>query len=313
MRTISQLSILLCLLACGKENSSDLQVAAAPHVQYFGFTLIDTFWDDPTDTEVKGNYADEVQGFCNLADILVVSPDDDIVQRTAVFTEYGMKAVLHLAPLFFEAVGSESPSGTDYDLRPDYVARWGGFVRVNRPVLDGNTIGAFYIGEEPTWNGISYEELKAVADLLESQFPGIPIMVIEASPALNDLKLPQTVDWVGFDHYFIKDPNTDPGFQEEWQTLRSKLSDTAQKLVVIMDCHYIAGAHGDYGNMVLDDMEAVALNYYRLAREDTDVIGILGYFWPNGFDRVGSIGARGMPEKVKDIYVRMGKAITGKD
>jgi hypothetical protein len=60
-------------------------------------------------------------------------------------------------------------------------------------------------------------------------------------------------------------------------------------------------------------MDEVANNYYQLAKSDTTVIGILGYFWPNGFDIPESIGARGMPEDVKNEYVRIGKEITGKN
>lgn len=54
----------------------------------------------------------------------------------------------------------------------------------------------FYIGEEPTWMGISYDELKQVSDLVKSDFPTIPILVIEASTGLADLKVPESVDLV---------------------------------------------------------------------------------------------------------------------
>ena len=80
-----------------------------------------------------------------------------------------------------------------------------------------------------------------------------------------------------------------------------------------MDTHYIDWAHGDYGNIALDQMGDVADNYYTLAKADEQVIGILGYFWPNGFDIEGSIGARGMPQSVKDQYEQIGKEITGKN
>ena len=138
-------------------------------------------------------------------------------------------------------------------------------------------------------------------------------MIIEAYPVLNDLQVPETVDWIGFDHYFIKNPNSSSIFQQEWQTLKSKLSNPSQKIMVIMDSHYIDWAHGDFGNIALSEMAEVANNYYQLAKNDTTVIGMLGYFWPNGFDITESIGARGMPEEVRNQYERIGKEITGKE
>lgn len=80
-----------------------------------------------------------------------------------------------------------------------------------------------------------------------------------------------------------------------------------------MDSHYIDWAHGDFGNIDLDKMDEVANNYYQLAKNDTLSIGLLGYFWPNGFDIPGSIGARGMPNKVQEKYKEIGKEITKKE
>ncbi len=288
------------------------QTNSGSHIKYFGFTIIDTHWDDPTDSETKRNYADEVHDFSNLADILVVSPTDNLTQRVQAFNNLDMKTVLHLNELFFELVGTNSPSGADYNLRTDYEERWHQFVTINQAVLDKNRIGTFYAGEEPTWNGISFAELSTVTALIKSQFPEIPVMIIEAYPILNDLQVPETADWIGFDHYFIKDPNSNPTFRQEWQTLKSKLSDSSQKIMVIMDSHYISWAHGDFGNIELGEMDDVANSYYQLAKNDTTVIGILGYFWPNGFDVEGSIGARGMPENIKNEYERIGKEITRK-
>ena len=275
--------------------------------------MIDTYWDDPTDTEAKSNYADEVSGFSNLADLLVVNPSDDITERVASFSNLELRAVIHLNELFFEYVDANGPSGANYDLRPNYESRWDEFTAINQSVLNSSQIGTFYVGEEPTWNGITFEELNAVTNLIKEDFPTIPVMIIEAYPALNDLQIPTSVDWVGFDHYFIKNPNTSTVFQQEWQILKSKRSSASQKIMVIMDSHYIDWAHRDFGNIEMEEMAAVANNYYELAKSDEDVVGILGYFWPNGFDIPESTGARGMSQNTKAEYKRIGKEITGKE
>src|SRR5680860_132797 len=132
-------------------------------------------------------------------------------------------------------------------------------------------------------------------------------MLIEAHPILDRLQVPESVDWIGFDHYFVKDPATDPDYQQEWNIIRSKLSSPHQRLVVIMDSHYIPKIHGDWAGIQLHEMKDVARSYYQLAKSDSNVIALLGYFWPNGFDVPESIGARGMPVPVVEEYVRMGK------
>ena len=304
--------IFIILFSCKKDD--DLSPINNPnsHIEYFGFTLIDTYWDDPTDSEIKTNYADEIYTFSNLADILVVDPNDDLVQRTQVFSDFKLKAIFHLNELFFELIDTNSPSGANYDLRPDYQQRWNEFKSINDAILDTSFVGAFYIGEEPTWNGITFSELNNVAELLKADKPAIPLMIIEAYPILNDLQVPDLVDWVGFDRYFIKNPNDNPEFQEDWQILKSKLSNSSQRIMVVMDSHYIKWAHGDFGNIDLTQMGEVANNYYRLAKNEEKVVGIIGYFWPNGFDFPESIGARGMPPNVKSEYKRIGKEITGK-
>ena len=106
--------------------------------------------------------------------------------------------------------------------------------------------------------------------------------------------------------------NTNAEFQQDWNTLKSKLSNPNQKIMVILDSHYINWAHGDFGNIESTQMNIVADNYYELAKSDEKVIGILGYFWPNGFDIPKSIGARGMPQNVKIEYERIGREITRK-
>lgn len=311
MKNILTYTLIFCILfACKKDDESSTNTNT--HIEYFGFTIIDTFWDDPTDAEIKTNYADEIHSFSNIADILVVNSNDNIIQRAQTFADFELKAILHLNELFFELVDNNSPSGSNYDLRSDYQERWNEFKTINQSILNPHYIGAFYIGEEPTWNGITFSELNTVAQLFQAEFPNIPTMIIEAYPSLNDLQVPETVDWIGFDRYFVKDPNTNSDFQQDWEILKTKISNQDQKIMIILDSHYIGWAHGEFGNIDLTQMDQVAKNYYQLAKNNEKVIGILGYFWPNGFDIPESIGGRGMPQNVKMEYERIGKEIIKK-
>lgn len=84
-----------------------------------------------------------------------------------------------------------------------------------------------------------------------------------------------------------------------------------QKIFLIMDAHWIKILHGSSGISKVD-MYFIARDYYKIANTDTTIIGVLGYFWPSGFDVKGSIGTRSLPNNVLEEHKRIGKSITGK-
>ncbi|MDC8000582.1 hypothetical protein POV26_06010 [Aequorivita todarodis] len=312
MNRFTLIFAIILLLSCHTENQPEPPLNSS-HIKYFGFTLIDTYWDDPTDNQPKTNYIDEVFGFSNVADILVVDPFDTIVSRLTAMNDLQVKSILHLSEIFFELVGTSSPSGAEYGLRTDYRSRWDEFINTNNLQVNNGMVQSFYIGEEPTWNGISFSELKSATDYVKLTVPEIPIMIIEAYPIIDQLQVPTSVDWVGFDHYFVKDPKSDVDYLNELNNLKSKFTNADQRLVIIMDTHYISSLHGDFGGIALNEMDRVANSYYELAKAEPKTIAILGYFWPSGFDSPASIGARNMPEIIKENYIRIGKEITNKN
>ncbi len=311
MKKLFVFILLSFLQSCSDDDTSPVKSIDST-LKYFGFTLIDTYWDDPSDNIEKTNYVDEVHSFSNIADILVVTPEDNLVARMKEMNGLQMRSILHLNEIFFEQIGTNSASGAQYDLRIDYKERWDRFSEVNNLRGNLNLVQCFYIGEEPTWNDISAEELRSATDYAKSTFPSIPIMVIEASPVVDKLEVSNSVDWLGFDHYFIKDPKNDATFQHELETIKSKFTNDDQKLVIIMDTHFIDFAHGDFGGIELNEMKEVADSYYDLAKSESKTIALIGYFWPSGFDVEQSVGARNMPIEVLDEYIKIGKEITGK-
>ena len=311
MTTTLKIAIVsLLLIHCQAHDST---FPDSNHLKYFGFTLIDVEWDDPLDLEIKTNYLDEVADFPNIADILVITPMDTIISRLDKMENYNVRAILHLSELFFEQTNGQSPSGVKYALRSDYKLRWNTFMKKNNLIIHKNKIQAFYMGEEPTWNGISFNEQQSATDYVNKTLPEIPILIIEASTVLDELKIPNSVDWVGFDHYFIKDPKSNPQFLKELSLLKSKLVTKSQKLVLVLDAHYIQEIHGDYSKISQDEMKFVANSYYELAKNEEKVIALLGYTWPGGFDTETALGARQLPEAVKTFYAKIGKEITGKN
>lgn len=283
-----------------------------PNLTYFGYTLVDVLFDAPNDNVIKKNYVDEVAPFTNIADLLVVEPTDNIKDRLALMANYDVKGLLHLNEIFFEIVGKiNTKSGNDYALRTDYKERWDTFISVNELTTDPNNIAGFYLGEEPFWNSISAEEYKLASDYIKTTVPSIPIFLVEAYAAVDEMVVPSSTDWVGFDHYFIGDPLNDKTYQKELAVLKSKLN-AEQKIMLILDAHYIKFAHGSSGISKME-MDAVAKSYYDLANSDPQIIGIIGYHWPSGFEFKSAIGARDLPEHVLEIHKKIGKAITGKE
>ena len=251
------LSILIILFtSCEKDDPT-----VNNNLKYFGFTLIDVGWDDPLDAIIKTNYVDEVASFSNVADILVVNPADNIIARMQLMSNSQMKAILHLNDIFFDSVGAGGPSGTLYDLRPDYQTRWNDFVATNNLTANYSMVQAFYVGEEPTWSSISYLELKAATDYIKTTIPKVPILIIESYIIINSLRVPTTVDWVGFDHYFIKDPKNSSVFLNELSILKSKRSSQTQKIVLVLDDHFISYLHLDLGGITELEMKDVATSY----------------------------------------------------
>lgn len=303
---------LIILISCNKKTLQDpLPPKTNNNLKYFGYTLIDVFWDDPTDNSDKTNYIDEIHEFANIADILVVDPTDNIVDRINVFESYNVQAILHLSEIFFEqkSVGGDL-SGVIYGLRGDYQERWDTFITTNNLLLNSEKISCLYIGEEPAWNGISEVDFTLACDYAKQTIPNVPILNVEAFAAINQLYTPNSVDYVGFDHYFLKQPSQNSEFQLEYATLKDKMK-SHQKIMLIMDAHWIKNFHGSSG-ISKNDMDFIARDYYNMANQDTSVVGIIGYFWPSGFDFKNSIGARNLPEHILDEHKNIGKVITGK-
>jgi len=304
--------LLAVIFSCKKETLAEIPTKTNPNLNYYGFTLIDVGWDDPQDKEIKVNYLDEVSAFTNMADILVAEPADNLVGRVQAMNTQGVKAMLHLHELFFYQTGTSEGvnSGLIYSLRIDYQQRWNDFKQINLSVLNSGSIACFYIGEEPAWNGISEADFTLATDYVKSTIADVKILTVEAYPALDIMYAPSSVDWIGFDHYFLPEPSSDATFIQEYQKL-SSLRKVNQKIILIMDSHWIKYFHGSAG-ISKSDMDFIARDYYTLANSDTNVAGIIGYFWPGGFDNEKSLGARNLPDNVLEEYKKIGKQITGK-
>jgi hypothetical protein len=280
-------------------------------LRFFGYAMVDCGVQDSFMPSATGNYVAEVAAFTNIGQMCVFGPGEDIGTRLSLMQSHGMLALLSVQALLFEgAPDASTGSGMRYRLRADFQRRWASFVRLNR--LNGRTaaIGAFYLADEPAWNGISAADLRQAADLVKATFPATPIMLIEAAPAIGALVVPRSVDLIGFDQYGVADPSTDPAYQARLAELKSRRSRPEQRLVVVMEGQWLPA----YDGLGVDAglMATVAQRYFALADNDPEVLAMVAYLWPGGVAGPGHRGSRNLPPAVISEHVRLGKAITRK-
>lgn len=272
---------------------------APARLKHFGFYLINTYVDDKYDGVPKTNYTDEVSSFTNLNQSLAFSPLQDVSGDVNAMNAECTKPFMSCEQIFWRRVDGNAPSGNNYDIYPDWQARWNTFKATNAATLTPGKIGCFYIADEPLWNGIPNAELAAVTDVIKNDYPAIPIFYIEEYPEVANMVVPASVDWIGFDQYFIFDPLHNTQYLAYLNTLKSKRSNN-QKIFIIGDSRWIPQYQSQAG-VTPADMASTIQSYYDLAVSDPDVIGLINYLWPGGFDGPGTLGARNLPQSVIDL------------
>ncbi len=280
---------------------------APPHLQYFGFAIIDCLYDDPLDDDPVTNYTSEVASFSNIAQMCIYDYTDDITERVSLMNDHCVLPIVHIQSIFYEIIDGSAPSGENHDLISDYENRWNAFKTVNSSVLNSTKIGAFYIVDEPFWNGLTFSDLDAVSALVKADYPDIPIMIIEASGALSALEVPESVNWLGFDEYGIFDPSTNASFLANLELLKLKRSDPNQDMFLVIDDQWLP-LYGEAGYSP-DTIRYMVQNYYNLAVSDEEIIGLIGYLWPGGLDDPEQLGVRNMPQSVIDKNIEIGEMI----
>jgi hypothetical protein len=300
------LSILYPTLA--GNAAQPVQVPSPTQIQHFGFSIVDAGHDDPHDDEVRLEYVDEVAGFSTFADLAPYFATEDITPRIDAMKQRGLKVFLHAQGLLFDhVVDADSPTGVRYVLRADAPDRFQAFVQINALDTRQADLVAVYLADEPAWNRLDNEQLRLGASIVESLLPDVPIAIIEAAPAIVDLDIPESVDWVGFDRYAVGDPSTDPQWQQDLQTLIYRRTREDQRIIVVMETQWIP----EYSKLGYEQsiMGAIATNTLKAAQACPHAIAIVGYSWPGGLDRPEQQGARQLPKDVQAVYHRIGRRI----
>jgi hypothetical protein len=295
--------------ACRADKSMS-DGGGAEHLEWYGFVGVMCDLDDPLDDVRKTNYLDEVAGFTNLAHLCPNALD--VSARLQELRDAGVKAAIDMTSVFFERAPGPSPSGaaTHLVLSPKAAANWASFRAANAGRLGPDYLAAYYLVDEPVWQGASAGDIEAAAALLDAHAGQVPILIVEAHQVIDRAVFPRTVDWVGFDRYGTRDPRTDPKYQADLAMTRARRTRADQRLVLVLEAQWYP-FYADHGAPP-EYMATVAMNYHAAAKTDLEVVGLVGYLWPGGLSGAGHRGARDLPASVKAAYVEIGRAITGK-
>ena len=304
IKTLIKLVLVFMLIECTQASTETLS--------YFGFALVDCGWDDPNDSNIKTDYLDEVASFTNIAQMCVYSSDDAIGNRIARFNQAGVKAILHIESILFERGQDTSPSGDKRAiLRSNAETELMKFVSLNRDFLIPGSVAALYIADEPVWNGVSSSDFTRALQIVKKALPDIPTMAIEAYTVVNQIMIPQELDWVGFDRYDTIDPEHDAAWLADLNKVSTARSRSDQKIVIVASTQWLPYYQSDAG-ISPSDMEAIVNSYNRIAASYPNVVALLGYTWAGGLDDQKQLGARSLPPNVKQSLRTIGLQITHK-
>lgn len=313
MGRVALLAISIALLTgCGPQLTLTQSAGPLPPVgnslRYFGFAGVECLWDDPLDEMDKTSYADEVAGFSNIGQLCVYDPAEDISPRLESLRAHGLRAMLHVEPVLFgHAEDPESPSGDRAFLLPDAPERWARFMQANGPLLTPDTVAAVFVIDEPAWHGLSLNDLEAALALIKADLPNLPTATVEAYGTTRQTMAPPALDWVGFDRYGTADPATDAAWQADLAAVRAALTRPEQRILLVVETFWLP-MYGRAG-VQPEQIGILAENYYRFAAAQPDVIGLIGYLWPGGLDGKEQLGARNLPENVRETYRAIGEKI----
>ena len=175
--------------------------------------------------------------------------------------------------------GCDAAHSPSCDLYPDYAARWQRLAAAVGSRI--GKVGAFYLLDEPQWRGASPAEIATAAATIKATFPGVPVMMVEAGPAVTEtLQVPAQVDWVGVDWYC-----------QEMSVVEAKLAilerrtAAAQRLWLLPEAAPLAACGGKPGHATDAEIAALQWRYLELAERHPRVLGLLAFgFWTSGYD-----------------------------
>lgn len=286
--------LFLIIFSCSRSSTANDE--NTNHLKYFGFAI----------TDCGNNYTNQVDNFVNLIDMCptdlssMESRVDDVILGNN-------KVLIHLQGLFINNIeDNSSPSGFRYELFDDYDILFNEWAQ-NNSFINAEEVAAFDFADEPAWNQMDMAELALVAARIKQSFPDIPIMIIEAPDVIDQLEITDDIDWIGFDRYGTLDPKNDDAYLSRLELIKSKRTNSNQKLVLIMESQWL-DFYTDAGfeeNILIP----MTKSYYELAKSEEDVVALISYLLPSGFDAPDQKGFFDLMPEIQNAIQEIGTGI----
>jgi hypothetical protein len=158
------------------------QSRAQPTNSVYGF-----YW---TAYPAAGCFATNVIGFANVADLIWNKADADQIIAC------NSKLIINCTPIFY-VYGTPG-------LNPSYQSAWNNLKTQLTPHYLSQ-IAAFYVMDEPYYNGFTRAQLETAVATIKTDFPNIPVSVTFAYTSLPNFTdsswIPAGLDWISPDQY----------------------------------------------------------------------------------------------------------------
>ena len=256
-------------------------------------------------------------GFANLG------ASDDL-RTLAAGASLGMAGLYRLQRHLTQRNWFPNGSYAGLNLTADYRERWAALSASLRPWVANGTVRGFHLGDELCWNGLPYEQLASLAEMVGGTEWGAaaPPMIVYTNEAMGPIvcdvdyfgrrvgyaKVPDAVTWVSFDFY------NPPASHVRWLYelhLYPKMA-PHQRALLVPDAS--ASAHRDPPpGWTVADMVARAWEYFEWAASDSSgrVVGLNPWHWTTVEYREGGyweLGIESVPE-LKQAWMQIGQAI----
>ncbi len=124
---------------------------------------------------------------------------------------------------------------------------------------------------------------------------------------VGQIMVTDDLDWIGFDHYDSLDPEHDPEWLSDLDTVDAARTRVDQKIVIVASTQWLP--YYLEANIKPEDMEQVVTSYHNVAKSYSGVIALIGYLWLGGLDHSEQLGARDLPLNVKESLINVGNSI----
>jgi hypothetical protein len=174
-------------LSVSKVDPADIQGGPTnSNLRYFGYF-------GARIENVPGNHLPDVNGFSNSNWVSISDPTG--YQPAELAKCAPGSCIVNTRWQFF----TDCP-GSNCRLRPDAQQQWTAFAAAIRPYI--GRIQAFALMDEAYYQGASYADVSASADMIKKTFSDKKVLLNFAAPSVSaTAPIPRSVDWVAFDEY----------------------------------------------------------------------------------------------------------------